>query len=85
VKSTPESRDRWCEERYELRPAGGGAHVRHEVVVHHSGVPWPIRALAWFVMRFGEPVGRTYMEAFAELAEEDAAVAGTPAATAPRR
>ena len=81
VKSTPESRKRWCEERYELQPAGAGAYVLHEVIVHHSGVPWPIRAIFWFVMRFGEPVGKTYMEAFAELAEDQVeAAAGTGAA-----
>lgn len=68
VKSSPEARERWCEERYELTPRRGGTHVLHEVHVHHSGVPWPVRALVWLVMRLGRPAGATYMQRFGELA-----------------
>ncbi len=80
--SEPDARRRWVEERYELRPAGPHTRVVHEVVVHHSGVPWPLRALVWLIMRFGEPVGQTYMEKFAELAEGDLALA-SPASGRP--
>lgn len=78
--SGAEVRRRWVEERYELRPAGAHTYVLHEVVVHHSGVPWPLRALVWLIMRFGEPVGQTYMEKFAELAEGDLELAATGSA-----
>lgn len=57
-------------ESYVLTRSGGKTHVRHEVHIHHDGVHPLLKALIWFVMKFGRPVGQPMMDKFRELAED---------------
>jgi uncharacterized protein YndB with AHSA1/START domain len=61
---------RFMEERYTLAPRGDRTRVVHEVHIHHPGIHPLLRLLVWFIMTFGKPQGQTFMERFAELAED---------------
>ncbi len=65
--------NRYMVERYLVSPDGDRTHVRHEVRVFQSGVPLWARVAVWLILQFGKPTGPTFMEHFAELAEEEPA------------
>ena len=71
IHGTGEHFDRYMVEQYTLAPHRGGTRVRHEVVIHHSGVNVFLRALIWFVMKTGKPQGQPFLDRFRELAEDE--------------
>jgi uncharacterized protein YndB with AHSA1/START domain len=78
VKADGKNWQRFVEETYRVTRRGQGAHVRHEVRIHHSGINVLWRILIWLILRTGKPQGQTIMERFRQLAEGEA----TPAALA---
>jgi len=63
---------RFMVESYDVIPVRLGTHVVHEVRIDFSGVPFFLRALVWFIVRTGHPVGPTTMEKFGQLLEAEA-------------
>lgn len=61
---------RFVIESFVVTRRGSRTHVSHEVRIHHSGMNVFVRMLIWLIMRIGQPTGPTYMQRFAELAEE---------------
>ncbi len=48
--------------RYTLEPKGDGTRLVQSIDMRGMGISWPVRALIWFVTRFGTPVGKPYLE-----------------------
>ena len=59
-----QGRDRYVEETFQLSPRVDGAqtHVKHTVDFGRAGMPLWMRALMWFITRFGEPQGEGILE-----------------------
>lgn len=62
---------RFVEETLTLSAAGHRTRVRHDVRIHHSGIPLPWRALIWLIQRLGRPTGPTFVERLSDLAEDE--------------
>ena len=56
--------NRYVEETFQLSPRAEGAetHVEHTVDFGRAGMPLWVRALMWFITRFGEPRGEGILE-----------------------
>jgi uncharacterized protein YndB with AHSA1/START domain len=56
--------NRYVEETFEFSPRADGAetHVEHTVDFGRAGMPLWVRALMWFITRFGEPQGEGILE-----------------------
>jgi uncharacterized protein YndB with AHSA1/START domain len=59
-----QGRDRYVDETFQLSPRAGGAEtlVEHTVDFGSAGMPLWVRALMWFITRFGEPRGEGILE-----------------------
>lgn len=47
---------------YDLRRGGGTTRLVQTIDMSEMGIPLPVRALIWFVTRFGRSVGAEYLE-----------------------
>lgn len=56
---------------YILRAKGTGTQVEERIDMGSSGLPWIMRALMWFIQRFGTPAGegKPYLERLKDAAE----------------
>jgi uncharacterized protein YndB with AHSA1/START domain len=61
---------RFVIETYETTLRTTGTYVRHEVRVRFAGVNVLMRLMIWLIQRTGRPAGETFMQRFAEIAEE---------------
>ena len=56
-------------ESYELHPIEGGTRLIQTVTVDNVGTPFFLRALIWFIRRFGRPTGKEFLVHLKELVE----------------
>lgn len=56
-------------ETYELSPTAGGTRLEQTIEIHDSHIPLFFRVLIWFMRRFGQPTGKSYLAGVKALAE----------------
>jgi uncharacterized protein YndB with AHSA1/START domain len=66
---TWKSRQQFVEEEYRLEPCAGGVRVTQIIDLGRAGIPWPFRALIWFIAHFGHSTEPSYLSRLRELAE----------------
>lgn len=59
----------FVEERYTLTDKGNSTLLEQQIEVHNSGMNILWRLLVAFIMRFGKPVGKRYLESLKEMVE----------------
>ncbi len=59
----------YVQEMYELSSIGAGTLLTQTIRVHNLRVNFFLRLLVSFVIRFGKPTGKKYLEQLRELAE----------------
>jgi uncharacterized protein YndB with AHSA1/START domain len=61
----------FVEERYTLSDKDNSTLLEQRIVVKNSGTNILLRFLVAFIMRFGKPVGKRYLETLKELVERE--------------
>ena len=61
----------FVEECYTLTEKGSATMLEQSIEFHNSGVNIFARMLVAFIMRFGKPVGKRYLETLKEMVEEE--------------
>jgi uncharacterized protein YndB with AHSA1/START domain len=69
LTSTAMPQDSFVEERYTLTANGDSTLLEQRIEIRNSGINIFWRLLAAFIMRFGKPVGKRYLETLKELVE----------------
>ncbi|MFN0156951.1 MAG: SRPBCC family protein [Bacteroidota bacterium] len=64
--------DSSVEESYTLTDCDGRSRLVQTITVHNSGINPIFRLLIWFIMKFGSPTGKRYLETLKDLAETQA-------------
>ena len=64
------------EETYELSPQKGGVKVVETIDLTRAGIPWPLRVLLWFFMRFGQDAEEPALKRLKRVVEASFAAAG---------
>lgn len=67
---------RFAEEQYELTPLSRhrGVRLRQTIDMAGMGIPWFVRALFWFITKFGTPRGPEPLEELKKLIERQPAM-----------
>ena len=55
---------------YDLQAKVGSTRLVQAIDLSSMGIPWPLRALIWFVTRFGKSVGMPYLEMLKQQVED---------------
>ena len=71
LTSTAMPQDSFVEERYTLTDNGSSTLLEQHIEVHNSEINIFWKMLAAFIMRFGKPVGKRYLETLKELVERE--------------
>jgi uncharacterized protein YndB with AHSA1/START domain len=59
-----------AQEAYQISESRGGVEVIQTIDLSQIAVPWPWRALIWFISRFGKAVEEPYLERLKRAVEQ---------------
>ena len=59
-----------AQEAYEISPNRAGVEVVQTIELSRIQIAWPLRALIWFITRFGKSVEKPYLERLKEAVEQ---------------